>query len=260
MDINDIISAPDPNTTLPPKIREARDMFNYAAIFFGIAAIIYVLWGIWDIFRGIFWSSFWFSGYYGTLQIFYGIVRIVLGVIAFVIKGKFIENIINPIDQGRYKESEDNMILYIILGLIFGLVISGILIILGYMKFQEIDTQANKCPTCGAPLRYIAEYDRHYCDNCGDYKVPVHPPEPSPPQSQQQNQQYQQPQSQPYQQTGQQYQQGSEQQYQIQESSQHAPNKPAEEESKKTCPTCGNEARWIKEYERYYCDNCQKYL
>ena len=177
MDINDIISAPNANPNLPPKIREARDMFNYAAIFFGIAAIIYVLWGIWDIFTGLLWSSVWLGGF-GAYNIFWGIVRIVLGVLAFVIKGKYIENIIDPIDQGRYNESENNMILYMILGFIFGLVLSGLLTLLGYMKFQEVDTQANKCPTCGGNLRFVHEYDRYYCDNCQDYKVPVHPPEP----------------------------------------------------------------------------------
>ena len=250
MDINDIISAPNANPNLPPKIREARDMFNYAAIFFGIAAIIYVLWGIWDIFTGLLWSSIWLGGF-GAYNIFWGIVRIVLGVLAFVIKGKYIENIIDPIDQGRYNESENNMILYMILGFIFGLVLSGLLTLLGYMKFQEVDTQANKCPTCGGNLRFVHEYDRYYCDNCQDYKVPVHPPEPTtpqPPPSQQSSQQYQQPQNQPSQQPNQ----------QPQQPTQQAP--PPEEEGKKMCPTCGNEARWIEEYERYYCDNCQKYI
>ena len=112
------------------------------------------------------------------------------------------------------------------------------------MKFQEVDTQANKCPTCGGNLRFIHEYDRYYCDNCQDYKVPVHPPEqstPQPPPSQQPTQQYQNP--------GQSYQQSTQQ-----------ATPPPQEEGRKVCQTCGNEARWIEEYNRYYCDNCQKYL
>ncbi|MFW6376119.1 MAG: hypothetical protein ACOCZJ_03050 [Thermoplasmatota archaeon] len=253
MDINDLFSTPNANPNLPPKIKEAREMFNYAALFFVIAAVIYVLWGIWDIFRGLFWSTLWYRGYYGAYNIVWGIVRIALGVIAFVLKGKYIENVITPIDQGRYQECEDNLILYMILGFIFGLVLSGILTLLGYMKFQEMDTEANRCPDCGSNLRYIPEYESYYCDSCQDYKVPVHPAEPSnqppppgqPPQGAQQQSQYQQPEQPPQKQP--QYQEPSEQ------------GSP-QGEGPKSCPTCGNEARWIEEYERYYCDNCQKYL
>ncbi len=218
-------------------------MFRYAAIFFLVAALIYGLWGIWDIFSGLISGLFWWSGYYSGFRIFYGLVRVGLAIGAIIFKGKFVDNVITPIDQGKYQESENDMVLYMILGFIFGLGISGILILIGYMKFKEIDNQANKCPTCGGQLRFVQEYERYYCDNCEDYKMPVHPPEPStpqPPQSQQSGQQYQQPQNQPSQQPTQQA--------------------PSPEEETKICPTCGNEVRWIEEYERYYCDNCQKYI
>lgn len=228
-------------------------MFRYAAIFFLVAALIYGLWGIWDIFRGLLSGILWWGGYYSGIHIFYGIVRIGLAIGAIIFKGKFVDNIITPIDQGRYQESENDMVLYMILGFIFGLGIAGILILLGYMKFEEVDTQANKCPTCGGQLRFVQEYDRYYCDNCEDYKVPVHPPEPTtpqPPPSQQSTQQYQQPQNQPAQQSRQ----------QPQQPTQQSSPSPPKEENKKICPTCGNEARWIEEYERYYCDNCQEYI
>ncbi len=239
MDIDDLLSVPDSNPNLPPKIKDAREMFKYAAIFFLIAALINGLWGIWDIFTGLLSGIFWWGGYYSGFRIFSGIFRLVLAVVAIVIKGKFVESIITPIDEGRYQESKDNMIVYMILGFIFGLVLSGVLILLGYMKIDEVDIQAKNCPDCRSTLRYIQQYDNWYCDNCGDYKVPVRAAGSSttPPPGQQPQQQ-----SQPA---------PPEQQQQS--------SPPPQQQQQNQCPTCGGQMRYIDEYSRWYCDNCQEY-
>ncbi len=180
----DLLSVPEANPSLPPKLKDAREMLKYAAIFFLIAALIYLLWGIWSIFTGLFWSVTYLNTAYSIMGIFSGIVRIILGVVAFILKGQVVEEFIDPIDQGRAGDiDETKMIIYVVLGLIFGLIISGVLILLGYMKIDEVSSHANKCPTCGNSLRYIAEYDNWYCDTCQDYKVPVNPPKPPEPQS-----------------------------------------------------------------------------
>lgn len=180
----DLLSVPEAKPSLPPKLKDAREMLKYAAIFFLIAALIYLLWGIWSIFTGLFWSVTYLNKAYSIMGVFSGIVRIVLGVVAFILKGQVVEEFIDPIDQGRTGDiDETKMIIYVVLGLIFGLIISGVLILLGYMKIDEVRSHANKCPTCGNSLRYIAEYDNWYCDTCQDYKVPVNPPKPPEPQS-----------------------------------------------------------------------------
>ncbi len=217
----DLLSVPKANPNLPPKVKEAREMLQYAAIFFLLAALLYFLWGFWDIMRGLFWSAWWFSGYYGTWRIGYGITRIVFAVIALILKGKLVEDIITPVDNGQYRNIEDKMVIYIVLGFIFGLVISGILILLGYMKLKEVGDQANACPTCRAPVRFVPEYQRWYCDNCKDYKVPIHPGSASPPHSQQ---------------------------------------PPPPDDVENTCPDCNNSTRHIPQYDRHYCDNCGKYV
>ncbi len=187
----DLLSVPDANPNLPPKVKEAREMLQYAAIFFLVAALLYGLWGLWDIMWGLLWSA----TRYGTLRIGYGVIRIVFAVVAFILKGKLVEEIITPVDQGRYDDIEDKLMIYAILGFIFGLVISGVLILLGYMKLKEVDSQANVCPTCRGTLRYVQQYQKWYCDNCGDYKMPIHPASSStpPPPSQGQQQYQQQP-------------------------------------------------------------------
>ena len=111
-----MIKIPDENPNLPPKLKEARDMFRYASIFFLIAALLYGLWGLWSIMQGLIWSA---RGW-GTWRIMWGIIYLVFAGIALVIKGKFEEASIHPIDQGQVGTVRDNLVIYIILGFIFG--------------------------------------------------------------------------------------------------------------------------------------------
>ncbi|MFO7991163.1 MAG: hypothetical protein R6U61_02580 [Thermoplasmata archaeon] len=266
--VNDLFSTPNIPPHLTPKVREAREMFNYAALFFIISAVIYGLWGLWYIFQGVLWS-YWGFGYF----IARGIVMFVIGAIAFILKGKFVENIITPIDQGRYKQASDSMILYIILGFIFGLGIGGIFILLGHMKLEEVDTQPKYCPTCNQQLSFIQQYQSWYCNNCQDYKTPAQPQQPQyggqqgyqqqpqqgyqQPQQQQEQQGYQEPQQQQEQQEWQQSEQQTQQQ--PQQGYQEPQQQEQQQQQQNACPTCGSQMRWINEYSRWYCDNCQAY-
>ena len=187
MDIKSMISIPESKPNLQPKLKETREMMKYAAIFFLVGAAIWALWGLWSIMAGLIWSATWYGQYYGTGMIAWGFIRLVFAGVALVIKGKFTEDVIKPIDEGRYADLESKMILYGILGLLFGLVLSGILIFIGYMKFQESESAVGteNCPSCSSSVRFIPEYNRWYCDNCMDYKEPVQasirPTTPPPP-------------------------------------------------------------------------------
>ncbi len=271
MDMSNMFSIPNENPNLPPKLKEARDMMRYAAIFFLVAALIYGLWGLWSLMTVIFWRGMW-----GVMS---AVIQLVFAGIALVMKVKLEEDIINPIDYGQYTQAKDKSIIYIILGFIFGMVLSGLLVLLGYMKLGEVDTQANICPSCKSPMRYVQEYQRWYCDNCQDYKVPIHPATPPPQgvQVQQQPQQQQgwQVQEQPrQQQQGWQPPQSQEQPPPPQQQGWTAERKepeppqeqswdeqsPEQQQPQNICPTCEKQARWIQEYSRFYCDNCGKYL
>ncbi len=191
MDLEAMISIPESNPNLQPQLKETRELMQYAAIFLLVGAVLWGLWGIWSIFSGLLWSTTWYGQFYGTRLIIWGLIGLVFAGIALVLKGKFTEDVISPIDEGRYTDLENKMILYGILGLVFGLALSGILIFIGYMKFQEYETpEEKKCPTCSSSVRFIQEYERWYCDSCKDYKEPiVHTdvkptPPPPPPQSQ----------------------------------------------------------------------------
>ena len=264
MDLSNMLKIPNENYNLPPKLKEARKMMRYASIFFLVAAVLYGLWGIWSILQGLFWSTTWYGGAFGAGMVVRGVIYLVFGVIALILKTKFEEEMLYPLDRGQTKHVKDNGVLYIILGFIFGMALAGIFAVLGYMKLDEVDTTSKTCPTCGSPLRYIEQYNQWYCDSCQEYKMPVSPAQHEPQQPPQQQGYQAQQQQQPQQQQGgwgqpqepQQEQQGwqesntQEQQPQQQEQPQQQQN---------ACPTCGQQLRYVQQYNRWWCDNCQEY-
>ena len=88
------------------------------------------------------------------------------------------------------------------------------------------------CPDCSGKIRYIAQYDRWYCDACKkymdkDYKpgekkeeaATTPPAEPTP-----------------------------------------KPEEKKPEPAGDTCPDCSGKIRHIAQYDRWYCDACKKYM
>lgn len=275
MDTSKMLSIPNENHNLPPQLKEARKMMRYASIFFLVAAVLYGLWGLWSIMQGLFWSATLYGGTWGAGLVVRGVIYLVFGVIALVLKTKFEEEMLYPLDRGQTKHVKDNGVLYIILGFIFGMALAGIFAVLGYMKLDEVDTTSKNCPTCGSQLRYIEQYNQWYCDSCQDYKMPVepaqHPQQQQPPEQGYQTQQQQQGSQQQPQQTEQRGWQQSEQQTQQQPqqqqgwgqtpptSQQQQPKQQQSQQQQNNCPTCGGQLRYIQEYNRWYCDSCQEY-
>ncbi len=263
MDMSNMFSIPNENYNLPPKLKEARKMMRFASIFFLVAAVLYGLWGIWALIFSFGWIG----------NMVRGVIYLAIGFIALIVKTKFEEEMLYPLDRGQTKHVKDNGILYIILGFIFGMGLAGILALLGYMKLEEVDTSPKYCPTCNQQLSYIQQYQSWYCNNCQDYKTPVQPAQPQQPQyggqqgyQQQPQQGYQQPQEQGQpegQQYGQEEQQPQTEQPPQQQTQQGYGQQPQQEQEpqqqQNACPTCGSQLRWINEYSRWYCDNCQEY-
>lgn len=179
-------AAPAP-AYLPPNVNEARNLFHYATIFFIIAGVIWILWGVWSIvwpFALCPWCHYaWYAGVV-TGSVIWGIICLVFGFLALIFRAMVIKELIGAIDQGRYQHAADKALLYTILGFIFAWVLGGVLMLLGYMKIKEAvtprpATASQFCPTCGRPARYVPEYQQWYCDTCQRY-LPAQQPPPAP--------------------------------------------------------------------------------
>ena len=192
---SDIFQQSAPPLGLSPNVSEARQMFSYASMFFLLAGIVSLLWGIWRIVQGLFFYNVYYYSYstgISTGAVLGGIITMAFGVISFIIKKKADKDLIGALDEGRIADVTSKSMLYVILGILFGYVIGGIFIFLGDMKLKEQPTQSapqHKCSTCGQLLVYMNQYQRWYCNTCQKY-APAAPsaPSPAPPPSQQYSQ------------------------------------------------------------------------
>lgn len=86
------------------------------------------------------------------------------------------------------------------------------------------------CPKCGQIPQYVQQYGRWYCYSCKEY-LPVS--------GQSQQHAHQQVAPQP---------------------TQQASQPRAQQQPIYNCPTCQRPIRYIQQYQRWYCDNCRKYI
>ena len=70
-----------------------------------------------------------------------GIVFIVFGVVDLLIYYN-IKSIIDLIDQRRYREAKDRTLTWLIIGFIFGGVFVGVLLLIAYLKYDELIRRA----------------------------------------------------------------------------------------------------------------------
>ncbi|MEF8873354.1 MAG: hypothetical protein V5A88_01640 [Candidatus Thermoplasmatota archaeon] len=96
-----------------------------------------------------------------------------------------------------------------------------------YTAVEESELEEERtCFDCGERLRWIDQYEMWYCDNCREYKR-------------------------------------IEEEEETEEAAYTKERaEPSEEEDVdvKLCPHCVSELRWVPQYERWYCDNCQQYV
>ncbi|MGP8077601.1 MAG: hypothetical protein ACLQD8_01460 [Thermoplasmata archaeon] len=82
------------------------------------------------------------------------------------------------VSQRQYSVARDRLLVWMVLGLLF-FVVDGIVLLIAWLK---LDTMTRSpllgvpgtpappaCPRCGAPLSWIAEYQRNYCYRCSAY-------------------------------------------------------------------------------------------
>jgi hypothetical protein len=159
---------------LPASVAEARKLAYWAQIIAGVLGALMLIVGIVNL-------LVWDRG----LGVFYIIDAIIALAFAYFLKGMLFD----VIDQGKFKEASDRMLILGIVGLVAA-VIPGILLILGYVRMQEV---------------FQPQYQQYRPQNATVAPPQQAPQQPAPaqyqPAYQQPAQQYQQPQQQDQMQT-----------------------------------------------------------
>jgi hypothetical protein len=73
-----------------------------------------------------------------TLIVFIGIFFLIIAMINFFIKSK-IDDINKLIKQGNYQKAKEDQLILMIIGFIFGGIIIGVILLIGYIKYDDID-------------------------------------------------------------------------------------------------------------------------
>jgi hypothetical protein len=137
---------------LPASVAEARKLAYWAQIVAGVLGVLLLIVGIASLFA------------WGGFGIFYIIDALIALAFAVLLKGMLFD----IIDQGKFKEASDRMLILGIVGLFAG-GIPGILLILGYVRMQEVfqpqyqqyhPQNATVAPPQGAPQQAPAQYQQ----------------------------------------------------------------------------------------------------
>ncbi len=107
---------------LPASVAEARKLAYWAQIIAGVLGVLLLLVGIVNLM---------------TWDRFLGVLYIVDAIIAFAFAVLLKGMLFDILDQGKFKEASDRMLILGIIGLFAG-GIPGILLILGYVRMQEV--------------------------------------------------------------------------------------------------------------------------
>ncbi len=176
---------------------EIKNYITWALWVFLIAAIVEGLMGLSSIISALTLPS-WAWGFH-TGYIMSGIIDFVWAGISLMSYVMVRSKVLPLAEAGRWAEMRSGMVVWIILGFLFGFVIAGILLLLAYMRAGELIStpvtaplppsptpvstatavppppptsskpEEKLCPKCGKPLTYIKEYNRWYCYNCKQY-------------------------------------------------------------------------------------------
>lgn len=106
-------------TQLPPEVETIKDLNN-------IGGIISLIFGILFLVIGII-----------TLIVLVGVIFIIFAIINFVIRTN-LKEINRLIDQGEYRRAKEKEMTWMILGFILGGIIIGIILLIAYIKYDDL--------------------------------------------------------------------------------------------------------------------------
>ena len=161
--------SPNGPAWLPAAAKDARQFAYWGQLIMIVMFLLSVIVAIFSFAVGA-----WPSGVYMLIS------AIVIAFLFYMI-GK---SVFEPLDQGRFKEASDHLIIWGIIGLIFGGVIVGILLLIAFVRLQEV-----------FPPQY-QQYPTQYYQQPQQYPQQA-PPVQQPQGSQQYQGQYQAPVQQP---------------------------------------------------------------
>jgi len=107
----------------PPEAQTIRSLLS-------ISSILALIFGILSIIGGV-------AASITIVGIILGVLFIVSGVVDFIIYVN-IKSIIDLIHQRRYREAKDRTFTWMIIGFIFGGVVIGVLLLIAYLKYDEL--------------------------------------------------------------------------------------------------------------------------
>lgn len=150
MDLNDFLASENGPPWLPASVAEARKLVYIGQLFALIFALIALLVGVISIITG---------------NIGGGILSLVsagLGIVLlFMLKSQVFANL----DQGRFKQASDSLLIWTIVGF-FVYVVPGLIMLFGFLKLQDI---------------FQPQYQQYQAQQ---YQVAQEPPQQAPPASQ----------------------------------------------------------------------------
>jgi hypothetical protein len=218
----------------PPDRESAKSMLHIGAIFSIIIGIIAILVGLLDLAFAVLVTAI--TGGLLAIVLIGPIFVLISAAIDFLIYFKAKETMA-LVDSGQYEAAKSHIMLWMILGFIFGWIIVGVFLLLAYTKFDAlINWQRSQQggyaqpPMMGQPQAQP------------QYGQPAPQPAPAytPPQTYQPAQPTAQPVAAP-------------------QPAAAAPP-PAPTPAGTTCPSCQRPATFIAQYNRYYCYSCSKYV
>ena len=132
---------------LPRAAQDARNFSFWAQILFFLSALLFFVWAIW---------TFATSSFYGINIIIWAGLYLVLAILCGLAGFSIKKSVIDEIDHGRFHEAKNNLIIWMIIGFA-GFLITGVLLLLAYMKLNEAMTPQTPGYVPYAPGTVVAQ-------------------------------------------------------------------------------------------------------
>ncbi len=113
---------------LPAAAAEARRFAYWGQI---VCLIFFIVWVIVGLITLITITIVGFVAIWGVIYVIFGVIDLL---IMYLLKS----SVFDPIDQGKFREASDHLLIWGVVGLVLGAVIPGLFLLLAWIKIQEV--------------------------------------------------------------------------------------------------------------------------